>query len=120
MKDAGNTGKEDTMIQNPVNVNGLQWMVRGNTFMTCGRTMPRLPPGAYTVGVDYNGNAVFTSRALQADDIIDFDDSLGHKVLEEIDRFWKLATASASTASCIAEATCSTASRAAANRRWST
>src|SRR5438270_14102 len=35
------------MGQHPANATGLQWMVRGNTFQVCGRTMPRLPAGAY-------------------------------------------------------------------------
>lgn len=78
------------MGQHPVNANGLQWMVRGNTFQMCGRTLPRLPAGAYSCGVDYGGNAVFTARNLQADDIIDFPDSLAAKALDEIGRFWKL------------------------------
>ncbi len=78
------------MSQHPVNASGLQWMVRGNTFMMCGRTLPRLPAGAYSCSQDYNGNAVFTARNLQADDIIDFPDSLAAKVLDEIERFWQL------------------------------
>jgi SpoVK/Ycf46/Vps4 family AAA+-type ATPase len=65
-------------------------MVRGNTFQACGRTMQRLPAGGYTCGQDCSGNPVYHARNLQADDIIDFSDSLAHRVLEEIDRFWHM------------------------------
>jgi SpoVK/Ycf46/Vps4 family AAA+-type ATPase len=77
------------MGQHPANATGLQWMVRGNTFQVCGRTMPRLPAGAYSVALDNCNNAHFTTRNLQSDDVIDFPDSLAARVLEEIDRFWK-------------------------------
>src|SRR4051794_1530206 len=77
------------MGQHPANATGLQWMVRGNTFQVCGRTLPRLPAGAYGVALDNCGNAHFTARNLQSDDVIDFADSRAAKVLEEIDRFWK-------------------------------
>jgi SpoVK/Ycf46/Vps4 family AAA+-type ATPase len=77
------------MSQNP-NPSGLQWMVRGSMFQMCGRTLPRLPAGAYTCGVNYDGQVFFNARHLQTDDIIDFTDSLASRALDEIGRFWKL------------------------------
>jgi hypothetical protein len=78
------------MSQNGVNSQGLQWRICGNSFAMCGRTLPRLPAGAYTCSVDYTGQVFFNPRQLQADDIIDFPDSLAAKVLDEIARFWGL------------------------------
>ena len=70
--------------------NAMQWMVRGNTFQVCGRTVKRLPAAAYTCGTDNYGAAVFQARNLQVDDLVDFPDSLPAQVLLEIDKFWKL------------------------------
>lgn len=72
------------------NSNGLQWRACGTSFVVCGRTQPRLPAGAFTCGIDYQGTAFFNPRALQADEIIDFPDSIAGKTLEEIDRFWQI------------------------------
>ncbi|MEX0819845.1 MAG: AAA family ATPase, partial [Pirellulaceae bacterium] len=67
----------------------LQWTIAGpGVYQTCGRTIPRLPAGAYTCSVDMAGNAVFQVRNLQLDELIDFPDSLPAKILEEIERFW--------------------------------
>ena len=70
--------------------NAMQWMVRGNTFQVCGRTVKRLPAAAYTCNTDGYGNAVFQARNLQVDDLVDFAGSLPAKVLEEIEKFWRL------------------------------
>lgn len=67
----------------------LQWTIAGpGIYQTCGRTIPRLPAGAYTCSVDMAGSAVFQVRNLQLDELIDFPDSLPAKILEEIERFW--------------------------------
>jgi hypothetical protein len=69
----------------------LQWMVPApDTFQVCGRTQPRLPAGAYGVGVDGCGNPLLVRRPLQTDDLLDFPGSLPARVVEEIDRFWGL------------------------------
>src|SRR5262245_43197727 len=78
------------MSQHMINPQGLQWRICGGSFAVCGRTLPRLPAGAFTCAVDYQGQAYFNPRRLQADDIIDFPDSLAARVLDEIDRFWQL------------------------------
>src|SRR5438067_12036545 len=72
------------------NPDGLQWRTCGNSYMVCGRTQPRLPPGGYTCSIDYQGQATFTPRRLLADDLIDVAGSLAAKVLDEIGRFWQL------------------------------
>lgn len=72
------------------NSDGLQWRTCGNSYVICGRTQPRLPPGGFTCSIDYQGQATFTQRRLLADDLIDVAGSLTAKVLDEIDRFWKL------------------------------
>ena len=70
--------------------NVMQWMVRGNTFQMCGRTVKRLPAGAFTCSTDGYGAAVFQIRNLEVDDLIDFPGSLPGQVLQEIEKFWKL------------------------------
>ena len=68
-----------------------QWMVLGGgSFQICGRTVHRLPAGAYTCTRDCYGNPLFQARNLQLDDLIDFPDSLPSTILREIDRFWHL------------------------------
>src|SRR5688572_15467250 len=78
----------DTMSKLSPNSSGLQWRACGASYVVCGRTQARLPAGAYTCSIDYQGTAYFNPRHLQADDIIDFPDSLAAKTLDEIDRFW--------------------------------
>jgi hypothetical protein len=70
--------------------NAMQWMVHGNTFQVCGRTVKRLPAMAYSCGMDNYGRAVFQARTLHVDDLVDFPGSLPAKVLQEIEKFWKL------------------------------
>jgi hypothetical protein len=79
-------------MENPVkNEYGLQWSLSGpGQFRLCGRTVPELPSGAYTVGLDNCGTPFFQSRDLQVDELIDFPNSLPHQILKEIDRFWNL------------------------------
>ena len=78
---------DEEALKTPV----IQWAVLpGGSFQACGRTVPRLPAGAYTVSLDCNGQPVFQGRQLLADDLIDFAGSLPGKVLLEIDKFWKL------------------------------
>jgi AAA+ superfamily predicted ATPase len=70
---------------------GLQWAMEGlGKFQVCGRTVAKLPAGAYTGLLDNCGNAHFEMRNLQVDDLIDFPDSLAARVLREIDRFWDM------------------------------
>ena len=40
------------MSQPVCNPDGLQWRTCGNSYVVCGRTLPRLPPGGYTCAVD--------------------------------------------------------------------
>src|SRR5262245_12730705 len=67
----------------------MQWMVQGNTFQVCSRTLPRLPAAAYTCFTDCYGRANFQAKGLQVDDLIEFPDSLSARILEEIERFWE-------------------------------
>ncbi len=68
-----------------------QWMVLGNgQYQVCGRTLPRLPSGAYTCQLDCYGNPLFQAKQLHVDDLIEFSDSLSSKILHEITRFWTL------------------------------
>lgn len=71
--------------------NGSQWMVMGGgQYKVCGRTMRRLPAGAYTCSQDCYGNPLFTLKMLKVDDLIDFEDSLPSRILGEIGKFWTL------------------------------
>src|SRR5262245_56426920 len=70
--------------------NTMQWMVHRKTFQVCGRTVKRLPATAYSCSIDNCGRAVFHARTLHVDDLVDFPGSLPAKVLQEIEKFWKL------------------------------
>jgi ATP-dependent Zn protease len=65
-------------------------VLNNGLYQVCGRTLPRLPAGAYTCSFDCYGNPLFQHKELHVDDLIDFDDSLSAKVLAEITRFWQL------------------------------
>jgi hypothetical protein len=69
----------------------LQWtLTRGGSFITCGRTSPRLPPGAYTVTLDHCGESHFRPCPLHTDDLIAFPDSVWANVLAEVETFWAM------------------------------
>jgi len=73
-----------------VNEYGFQWMLAGpNTFQMCGRTVTRLPPGAYRCYTDCNGKPIYHSHDLKVDELIDFPGSLADRILVEIDMFWQ-------------------------------
>ena len=77
--------------EDPVPTPALQWAVLpGGSFQACGRTVPRLPAGAYTVSLDCQDQPLFHGRQLLADDLIDFAGSLPGRVLQEIEKFWRL------------------------------
>jgi hypothetical protein len=72
-------------------MNRGQWAVlASDKYRVCGRTVERLPPGAYTATVDGYGKAVFQHRALQLDELVDFPGSLPAQILDELERFWTL------------------------------
>src|SRR5262249_5074451 len=69
----------------------VQWIIRdAGVYQACGPTVAQLPPGAYSCAYDNYGNAIFQSRRLYVDDLIDFTDSIPSKILHEIDLFWSL------------------------------
>jgi AAA+ superfamily predicted ATPase len=77
--------------QDELNAPAVQWMVlAGGGYQVCGRTVGRLPAGAYSCVVDCYGNRRFYERRLQVDDLVDFPDSLPSQVLREIAHFWAL------------------------------
>src|SRR5215510_10846062 len=81
----------DGMYENESNPCAIQWAVLpGGAYQACGRTVSRLPAGAYACSLDYNGRPEFHAKQLLADDLVDFPGSLPAKVLQEIEKFWKL------------------------------
>ncbi len=70
-------------------VSDLQWtLTRGGSYITCGRSSPRLPPGAYSVTLDHCGESHFRPHPLHTDDLISFPDSVWANVLAEVGTFW--------------------------------
>jgi AAA+ superfamily predicted ATPase len=66
-----------------------QWAVQeGGIYRPCGKTIPQLPPGAYTCVLDPYGNTALQVKTLYVDDLIDVPDSLSSRVLREIEQFW--------------------------------
>jgi ATPase family associated with various cellular activities (AAA) len=79
------------MFDENVKEPSIQWMVRnGNAYQVCGRTVKKLPAGAYSCSSDGCGNPVYQGRSLEVDDLVDFPGSLPARVLDEIDRFWTM------------------------------
>jgi hypothetical protein len=62
----------------------------GGSYLPCGRTTQRLPPGAYTVYCDSCGESHFKPQPLNTDDLIEFPESISAQVLAEIERFWSM------------------------------
>lgn len=61
-----------------------------NEFAAVGRTTKILPNGLYTVDSDNRG-IVFKKKEINVDDLIHFPNSLGDRILQEIDQFWTVA-----------------------------
>jgi SpoVK/Ycf46/Vps4 family AAA+-type ATPase len=71
--------------------NAQQWTVMpGGSYRPCGRTIERLPPGAYACSQDPYGNLVLQRRTLHVDNLVDFPGSLPWQILQEITRFWTM------------------------------
>jgi hypothetical protein len=69
----------------------LQWtQSRDGSFSACGRTVYRLPPGAYTVLVDNCGESHYKPHPLHTDELIEFPGDVSSEVLTEIERFWSM------------------------------
>jgi AAA+ superfamily predicted ATPase len=67
-----------------------KWTALGDgMYQACGRTVPLLPPGAYTC-LEGVAGPLYQARVLQVDELIDFPDSLSSHILREIDHFWQL------------------------------
>src|SRR5207248_2000174 len=77
-------------MQHPLH-SELQWTVtRDGSYLPCGPTAQRLPPGAYTVYCDSCGESHFKPQPLNTDDLIEFPESVSAQVLAEIERFWSM------------------------------
>ncbi|MFM9963589.1 MAG: AAA family ATPase [Planctomycetaceae bacterium] len=69
----------------------FQWSVLpSGGFQICGRTLPRLPEGAYDCEADMDGQMRFNPRNLKVDELIDCSASLAARLLQEIEQFWTL------------------------------
>lgn len=86
------TAEKDTMMHlEEADGPALQFTISGpGQYQICGRTLHRLPAGAYTCLVDNCWNPIFQVRDLQVDELIDFSDSLPSRILHEVDRFWSM------------------------------
>ncbi len=71
--------------------NAFQWsLLPGGGFQICGRTLPKLPEGAFDCEADMDGQIRFTPRNLKVDELIDCSASLAARLLQEIEQFWTL------------------------------
>jgi len=68
----------------------LQWTLGGGAFNVCGRTVGRLPAGAYTPFLDNCGESHFKPHQLHTDDLIEFPETVSARVLDEVERFWSM------------------------------
>ncbi len=72
-----------------------QWAVRESggrikAYQSCGRTIDRLPTGAYTCSRDCHGKPEFLPRDLTSDELLIFSGGLTEEIVSEIDEFWAL------------------------------
>lgn len=61
-----------------------------NTFVASGASKNKLPAGLYTIKRDDYGRYNFVKKSTETDELINFSDSVSDKILQEIERFWKL------------------------------
>ena len=62
----------------------LQWsLLPGGAFQICGRSLPRLPEGAFDCEADMDGQIRFTPRNLKVDELIDCSASLAARLLHD-------------------------------------
>jgi len=75
--------------QQPNNRFNSQYTLIGDgTYLPCGRTVKKLVPGVYEIGMTDNGVPFFISDPTRSDEWLTFRDSLISNVLEEITKFW--------------------------------
>jgi hypothetical protein len=78
------------MSLNEINGRVSKWTALGDgMYQACGRTVHRLPQGAYTC-LEGCAGPLYQAKVLQVDELIDFPDSLSWRILDEIDHFWQL------------------------------
>lgn len=67
-----------------------QWaLVHSDTYLACAQTIDNLIPGVYGFDLCPNG-VLFVRNPINADDLIDFPDSVYDKVINEVETFWQL------------------------------
>lgn len=68
-----------------------QWSTSdGKNFFPSGATQDKLPPGLYIVCNDPMRGLYFQKEPLGSDDIVRFIDAEADKIVDEMDRFWKV------------------------------
>lgn len=75
--------------QQPDNKFNSQYTIIGDgTYLPCGKTVKKLIPGVYELGMTENGVPFFINHPTRSDEWLTFRDSLISNVLEEINKFW--------------------------------
>ena len=68
----------------------VQWTnFSAGRFIACSHTQPALFSGVYTVEEDNNCNPLFCEFPLELDDSYYFTDSIGDRIIKEIENFWE-------------------------------
>jgi len=71
--------------------NLVQWMSDDQkVFIPCTHTIPILPSGLYEINADLKVGTFFEAVPFATEDLIEFPETNSKKVVEEIERFWKL------------------------------
>lgn len=66
-----------------------QWTGHGpDRYTACEETWPVLPGGVYNLDVDGDGRLVYNNQPVNIDSLFYFNDSIGDRVIKEIDVFW--------------------------------
>jgi hypothetical protein len=74
---------------NPPKSRLIQWTGHGqDQYSACEQTWDVLPGGVYNLDVDGEGRLVYCNQPVNIDNLFYFNDSIGDKVIKEIDVFW--------------------------------
>lgn len=66
-----------------------QWSSgNGRVFVPCSKTIPKLRPGLYDVGISPSIGVYFESVPLKTESLLRFPDAVTDTVLQEIEKFW--------------------------------
>lgn len=81
------TGEEDEIASS---IKYTQWSTSGKVYIPSARTVPALKPGVYEIKASDSIGIFFEKIETRIEGLLRFPDTNSIKVIEEIEKFWKL------------------------------